>query len=325
MPSNAETLQGNVAAPHRGAAPEPEHNIDLTGEQPDMTVMNPHTLTPAQPLANPQPPDGTPPVAPPAPQVQSIASPQPNPEAPQVANAPGPTNPAEAADLATYKQRYGEVVTAMGAQKEDFEAQMAQMRLDMEIALAGRPVALPPGQAAPAEINPQDTPTWEQIQQMNAGLPGVVTAAAIQAVWDVTQEEIQEVMSTNPNLQTLAEPQRTQLVHRAVKARRKNKAPNGAPGTTSPHAAQPTQAAPPQVQVPVENVVPHVEGSLAPPAFPEPKPGTALAAAQHEYEEAGKITNLKERNFARRKAWDKVLAAQGVRHEDLSKSGFQMT
>ena len=306
--SNRDVGQTGEAGQYSGPAPTPSRKIDLTGAPPDGAELNPDTLVPMNEPASGNFDPG----------VQSTDLP------PLTQTSPSPTQPDVAAELAEYKQRLGQATNTIGQMKKDFDTRMNQemetMRLNMEVAMASQQAPAAPAGQLPQGINPEDTPTWEQMGQLLNNLPNVVTAQAIQATWDVQPHEVQAAYAANPAFQNLPEPRRTQLIQRQVQLMRQQQA------ATTPPQAQASPATP-QPQRSVEHVTPFVEGNAGSPAFNEPAaPGSGdrVAAANREYIAAQKIENPKERKRAMRIAWEKSLAASGISLDALGESSFKV-
>jgi len=291
---------------HSGPSLTPTRKIDLTGMPPDAAELDPDTLTPVN-----------------DPGVRNFDPGVQNTDFPHTQTSPSPEQPDVAAELAEYKQRLGQATNQIGQMKKDFDNRMKQevetMRLNMEIAMASQQAPAAPAGQLPQGINPEDTPTWEQMGQLLNNLPNVVTAQAIQATWDVQPHEVQAAYAANPAFQNLPEPRRTQLIQRQVQLMRQQQAAN-------PPQAQATPATP-QPQRSVQHVTPFVEGNQGSPAFNEPEiddGNSRLLAANREYAAAQKLPDKKERKLAMRVAWEKSLAAQGQKSEELSEVSFKV-
>ena len=292
---------GMGITPHQGPAPGPAKTMDLTGEPVGTVNIDPGDLTPGGPNA-------------------------PNPQsAPAHASTPPPQQPDLAAEVAEWKKRAGEALAAIGTERTAREEQdrkhaaaLQKMQMNFQIAQASQAqqAATPAPDALPDGINPDDHPTFAQMKAISVNVRAEAAAAAIQATWDVTQDEINAVFAANPALQNVPEPQRTQWVLQQAHQLRADLQP---PSVSPAPVAQP-QA--PQAQSRPVATVPLVEGPTGAPAFETQDPTNEMAEAQAAYVQANAIPDKKERNAARKEAWTRILALQGMSHEELSKSSF---
>jgi len=297
-----------MTAPHQGRSLEPGRSVEFEG-----TLT--HEVDPAE-------------LSPPSPMRENPTQPT-----PPVQASPPPQEPTQAARTAEWQREKGELLRQMGEREKAFERRMQEMQMNFDVTMAAAQQgqgAIPPAQAN-GGVDPEAPVRWGDLQGVLADVPAITTMQAIRATWDVTPAEETAAMQSNPAMQQLREPTRTQMIQRQVAFMRANQSQgNGGHEAAVPgsQAVPPTQAPPvtPQVLVPVDTpMVPVVETSGLGASPADPTPNDALLGAQREYEQAKTIKNKAQRHAAMKKAWEKTLALQGVSHEGLSNSSFTVT
>ncbi len=302
---------------YRGPAPPPARTLDLTGGE--VEVVQPNVFNQ----------DGSPmEMSEPGPQTrlseyaanfdrqtQPIA-PLPEALAPSV---PGPAVQPVAApnEMQELRATVEKLTQAVASRVTDDAHRVAEdKRRDLQMAAINAVGASPAQGVGDGDLfqgmDDDDTLTVGQARQFAAQMGQLVPAAAKQAVWDITQEEINAVFAENPILHRTPQPQRTDLVQQFVQNRRDLQARNVEPveesrGTGAQSNARETREVP-------GRVVPHVEGGGAPASAVEPQAAEdTITYARRMYEEARANRSLsrKERHRHTRHWRDQILIAQG--------------
>ena len=194
-----------------------------------------------------------------------------------------PANPAQAAELDEYKQKFGELLDSVGKMRRDHDRENQELRLMLEMnqnlgrnpgpTQQGLP-QLPPG----TDLNKELT-LGDMLQVRKSVVPVMQSGAqaqAIRAAWDVTSEEEAAVLRDYPNLQTTQDPDRSRFVQRAVQLRRQ----------ASEAAVTPTPTPVPIVPVPQQRAaaptVPQPEAALQQ-SVAEPATVSLMEKAQEAY------------------------------------------
>jgi hypothetical protein len=251
--------------------------------------------------------------------------------APVQQSAP-PANPGEASELAALRQQNGQLLRQIGQDRQDAEIRQMEFELRMEAQLAAMApqqpdqIQLPPGVDPEAQLN-----VGQMLQLLNNVAPGV-TSNAVRGSWDVTPQEEQAVLQSNPAINNVAEPAKTELIKRAVSLLRQRQTP-AQQQQQSPPAASPEAASyQPVAQRPAAPTVPNPETSQAPAYAPEAGGGTvqdANAAANARYYElkaqlpACKTKKEKRMLLAQMKsAMIEARNAAGVSETEMGKAGW---
>jgi len=240
----------------------------------------------------------------------------------ELQTSPPPANPEDAAELQRLRSEVGGLRDELGKRDEAHTQKLAELDLRMKMSAGAQPQAqrsapmqLPPG------LNAEDNPTWEQfnavLNQVIPNVQAVAQAQAIRGVWDVTPAEEMAVLQEYPNL-TQTEPDRTRLIKEAALLKRP---PKEEPAVPAP--ASVSTVAPPEVpERPLGRTVPLKETGSAP-AISDAPSESAMALAQAEYDAAARITDKQERLTARKAAWNKLLALQGMTQNTIFTTPFK--
>jgi hypothetical protein len=305
---------------YRGPAPEPARKLDLSDgtvtekEQiflPDGSAMDVPEPGPQVPLTEYAAQyDAASPTVP----LPDTLQRQPEPAAlPAAAAVAAPTN--EVQELRESVAQLQKQLESQGVNDRQRSLETERMRLQMAAVTAAG--ASPAPAAGGADLfqgmDDDDTLTVGQGRAFAAQLGQLVPAVAKQAVWDITQEEINAVFAETPALQNTQEPQRTDLIQRLVQNRREQLGRNG---SQQPVAEAVGKKSDVRTTRPVEGrVVPHVEGQRTPTSATEPRAAEdVMAVARRKYAEVRADRSLSRRERQRQSRYwrDQVLIAQGV-------------
>lgn len=289
---------------YMGPAPEPSRRISLvSGDSPgdanlaDANVVDPATLTPgiSGPLGG----------------AQTFSS-------------PAPADPEAAAQVATLGQRVGELVQALGTQRQDFERQMREQQLRYEAMFASALASQAPNISAPDNsFDPEEPVKAGQmigvLNQWNA----INQAQMIRALSQITPQEEAAVFASHPYLQNVPEPKKSELLKEAVLIQRSAVQAAAATDGRTPQGDGHAPSQSPRVTRPAARVVPMPEYQAQNTGgVDEPIPVNNLGAAQAEYEAAKRIPDKRERFAAMKAAMQKAAAARGISPEQLAKSSW---
>lgn len=237
----------------------------------------------------------------------------------QFDEAPAPDNPQAAMQELEEGQKAGELIAALGRQREEYEAQLAELKLQMrlmqqESAAQSAPPRMPDG------IDPKAFATNEQIvaalYQFGSAMQAELAATRIRARWDVTDAEEQAALATYPNINHKQEPARTEAILEAVRVLRKSK-----PATAPPTPGNPAYAN----ATPAPRTVP--SPAVAPTTVPDSRPAGAsdsLRKAFADYEAAKRLPNKSQRVAAMKEAHERILRLQNTTRENVATGSFRM-
>lgn len=293
-------MRGNVPI-HQGPAPAPARSISVGDQIADVgTVIENANLLPH--------------IGP-----SDLTAPPPLPRG--MRSAPAPENPQYAADFAELRQQIGQLTQSIGSMRDDYESRLEEQKLNHEAQLlsmrAPSQVQLPPG------LDPAQNVTLGDLTNVLTDYGNTFHAAMLRQLWDVTPDEEMAVLTANPSLATLPEPQKTNLIKRAVELRRGRNRPAAptAPASTQAPGSSASPSAPQNFRQAVAPV-PMVE-SNAPGDVGDLQPQSTYQAAIAEYKEADRIPDRTRRLAAKKAAMKKAQYALGITDEALAKSAFQ--
>lgn len=235
-----------------------------------------------------------------------------------VQRSPAPPDPELSQRVLEMQNQVNELMQALRDERERSEDLKFQMQA------FGGPAAqqAPRQQQLPNNIDPAAPATYGDLLTIAQNLFAIVPAQTIRSSWDVTSTEEQAVYQEYPQASTLAEPQRTQFIQKAVsrmRARQAKATPPAQPTASNP----PQQAHTPTLARPVIGTVPLVESGATASGISEPQTQNALAEAFRDYQEAQKIRNSKERREAMKASADRIAQLQGYSDRGgFAKGGF---
>lgn len=298
--------QEPMPAPHQGPAQEPSRTATIDDVPTYKAPPQIETL-PLDPTTEPS---------------RQIEAPL---EAPvSLETTPPPEDPEKAVKQSTSETRIGELTRALGEQKKDFEQKLEEMALRYESQLAAlvsqAGAATPPAAGQlPPNVDPEAQMTVGQFVQAMDKMWPYMQEQLIRSQWDVTPEEEQAVLQSNPHIAKIADGmQRAEFVRKAVTLARKRKGESqGEPTATTP---APGKSGSKQTRT-HERTVPHVEASTTP-AAPDLVPDSPTEQILSEYEKAKTISDPKKRVAAMKAAFKKAQAAAGLSDEVFSKMAF---
>ena len=256
----------------------------------------------------------------------------------QTSNAPG--DPGMAAEIAELRSSQGKLIQTIGEQRLLHEQQLREQNLRFETLLAtaaGGNVA--PQQNLPPGVDPDSPMTMGQFFGLAQSMLPVMTSDVIRRTWDVTQEEQNTVLASNPLLNNVPEPRRTDLLKQAVGLLRENRTRETANGSSNGQSnpGNGSQRQSPQNQRPLNEsmVVPQMENSNA--------QGTNSISDNSQSNDAyqaawGRYTQLKQqlgnaRDTKQRKeilaqmksAYRQAQFGMGISDEEMAHTGWSQT
>lgn len=254
----------------------------------------------------------------------AATAPEPAP-APAYEATPAPPDPEMAAQLLSLQGTINQLLEEVRSQRSANDE--LQFQLDAFQRYGGNPFGHAPAaapQGPPPGVDPAATVTYGDLQLVAQKLLEFAPAQALRTIWDVTPEEEARVLGKYPQANSLAEPQRTQFVHKAALRMRASSAPatTPAPVVAAPAPQAPALPTPPVPRAsrpqspprPAPKQVPLVETSGPAPSTAEPQLTNPLREAILEYERARSLRgNAKARSEAMKAAADKIARLQGMR------------
>jgi hypothetical protein len=228
-----------------------------------------------------------------------------------------PADPNAAANQAEANARVGELIQAIGDERAEFkriiEEQAFNFKLQME---AMRATQNHSTSYLPANIDPETPINVGQLSQILDNFGRQSRAQIIREGVGITSAEEANILANNPQLDSVPEPRKSELLREAVLRARAT----GAGATDSRTTAGPIRATnsvqrPAPITRPAQRVTPHTEVSRGGASVDDTPPANLNQSLQAEYAAASQIKDRKERLAAQKAVYNKSLAANGVQNE----------
>jgi len=239
------------------------------------------------------------------------------------AEAEPPTDPAAAVQELEESQKTGELIAALGRQREEYEAKLEEMRLQIQL-MQHQPAQPQTFSPDPSQLPPDYDPKayatngqiLEALYRFGEQVSKELEATRLRSRWDVTDEEEAAALSIYPAINQKQEPDRSKAILDAVRVLRKSRGATAKSTAGTPaHSNVPT--APRTVPSP----------SVAPTTVADQRPvstSDSLKKAFADYEAAKRLPNKSQRVAAMKEAHSRILQLQSTSREAVSQAGFRM-